>query len=193
MNLDAQPKIGAYGVDNDRGASLDPAPMSCGCHRWHCLLTKHGQHALAERTLAQDGWRTYFPLHLDRHNSRIGPLFGQYAFVAFDPSNDQWPRIYGARGVFTILSRDRRPLPLPVGLIEDLQARTSARRIVDDPGERPEASRIRAGASGTVVQGPWAGWGGLCTLSRRDRLTLLLSAFGRLVPIEFRHDQVVAA
>ncbi len=162
--------------------------------RWYVVIAMHGRNTLAEQSLAADGWRTFFPLMVDRnHSGKLVPLFGSYAFVSIRDGDIGWPRIYSARGVFTLLSRDRRPLPLPVGVIEDLQARTSARRVVDDPGEHPEATRMRVGATGTVVQGPWQGWAGVCTFSRRDRLTLLLGLFGRVVPVEFRLDQVRAA
>jgi len=195
MNLDPQPNDAVQAPEH-RIRGTDPAPTPSGCrpdHRWFVLIAKHGQNTLAEHSLASDGWRTFWPLLCDRaHGNRIVPIFGSYGFIEIRNGDISWPRIYSTRGVFTLLSRERRPLPLPVGVIEDLQARTSDRRVVDDPLEHPEA-RMAVGATGTVVQGPWAGWGGICTLSRRDRLTLLLSAFGRLVPIEFRHDQVIAA
>lgn len=186
-------------VDNDRGASLDPAPMSCGS-RWFCAWTHPGSEYRSELDLMAKGFRVYLPLHLDRRFERdvgqasIGPLFPRYLFIQFDPNRDQWRRIYRSRGIagLIVVTTDK-PIPTPVGIIEHLQSRTSARRIVDDPGEHPEASRIRAGATGTVLQGPWAGWQGVCTLSRRDRLTLLLSLFGRSTPVELRHDQVIAA
>ncbi len=201
MTLDAQPNVAIQPLD-DRIRGTPPAPTPSGCRpaRWYVLIAKYGQNTLAEHSLAADGWRTFFPLmvenHLDRNKqrrNRLVPLFNSYGFIQIPNADIGWPRIYATRGVFTLLSRDRRPLPLPVGVVEDLQARTSARRVVDDPGEHPEAYRMRVGATGTVVQGPWAGWEGVCTLSRRDRLTLLLRLFGRVVPVEFRIDQVRAA
>ena len=194
MTLDIPPNAALDAPQNDWRASLDSVLQSCGCYRWYVVITKHGQREIAEASLSQDGWNTFFPLMVDkRHGNRIVPLFGAYSFVVIPDGDIGWPRIYGTRGIFTILSRERRPLPLPVGVIEDLQARTSARRIVDDPGEHPDATRMRVGATGSVVAGPWAGWEGVCTLSRRDRLTLLLRLFGRVVPVEFRLDQVRAA
>jgi transcription antitermination factor NusG len=194
MTLDPQPNVAVEAV-GDRIRGTDPAPTPSGCipeARWYVLIAKYGQHQLAERSLAADGWRTFFPLMVDRRAGRIVPLFASYAFIAIRSGDIGWPRIYSTRGVFTLLSRERRPLPLPVGAVESLQARTSDRRVVDDPLEHPEA-RIAVGATGTVVQGPWAGWDGVVALSRAKRLTLLLRLFGRTVPVDFRHDQVVAA
>jgi transcriptional antiterminator RfaH len=195
--LDAQPHTRLDARHLDRGASLDPAPMSCGSRqgpRWHCAWTLGHQEYRALKELLAQGFDTYLPLHLDRGTRHIGPLFPKYLFVRFDPAIDAWGAIrntYGVGGLICYASAN--PSPVPIGVIENLQARTSERRIVDDPGECPEASRIRAGASGTVLQGPWAGWTGICTLSRRDRLTLLLALFGRQVPVSLRHDQVIAA
>ncbi len=202
MTLDIDANAALDAPQNDWRASFDPARQSCGRYRWYVVLTKHGQREIAEASLSQDGWNTFFPLMVDnrqRHGNRLVSLFGQYSFLQIPDGDIGWPRIFSTRGVFTLLCRRDRvtrisqPLPLPVGVIEDLQARTSARRVVDDPGEHPEASRMRAGALGSVVAGPWAGWEGVCTLSRRDRLTLLLRLFGRVVPVEFRLDQVRAA
>jgi transcriptional antiterminator RfaH len=199
MTLDPQPHTRLDARHNDRGASLDPAPMSSGS-RWFCAWTHPSAEFRSELDLMAKGFRVYLPLHLDRRFERdagqaiIGPLFPRYLFVQFNPSRDQWRRIYRSRGIAGLIAvTTDKPIPVPIGIIEHLQARTSARRVVDDPGEHPEASRIRVGATGTVLGGPWAGWTGICTLSRRDRLTLLLSLFGRQVPVSLRHDQVIAA
>ena len=149
MTLDTMPNVPLTAPMNDCGGSLDSPPQSCGCYSWHVIIVKHGQREIAELSLACDGWKTFFPLMLDtRHGSRLVPLFGAYNFVQIRHGDIGWPRIYGSRGIFTMLSRDRVPLPLPAGVVEDLQARTSARRVVDDPGENPEASRMRVGALG---------------------------------------------
>jgi transcription antitermination factor NusG len=63
---------------------------------------------------------------------------------------------------------------------------------VDDPTQDEEARAIAIGAAGSVLDGPMAGWQGIVTRSRRDRLTLLLSLFGRQVTAEFHPRQVEA-
>lgn len=166
--------------------------MPSGCLPWFCIATKYGQQFLAEAALAENGWHPYFPLHLNRRTRQIEPLFPGYGFTAIDLDDPHWPRIYRTYGVYTVLGWNRRPAPLPVGVIEDLQARTSARRVVDDPGQTPGASYMAVGAAGSVLEGPLAGFSGVCTRSRRDRLTMLLSLFGRQVETEFHPRQVEA-
>ncbi len=176
------------------GVTLAPTP-SGRLPRWHCIATNYGQQFLAETAVSADGWRTYFPLHLDRRSDRIGPMFPGYGFVEFDANADDWPRICRARGVYQLLGRTGKPTPLPVGQVEALQERTSARRIVDDPGVDWSRARARVspGERGRVVDGPLTGWEGLCTQSGQARVRLLLTLFGTQREVEFKPALVVGA
>jgi hypothetical protein len=88
---------------------------------------------------------------------------------------DQWRRIYRARGVAELIGvANDRPTPLGIGVVEELIARTSPRRIVDDPGSAsfpdPAASRQH--------------WQDLTRLSGKARGELLLRLFGRAAELE---------
>jgi transcription antitermination factor NusG len=146
-----------------------PAPTPSGCFRWHCVATKYGQQTAAEAALAAAGWPVFFPLHLDRRTQRIGPLWPGYGAVAFDLDEPHWPAIYRTHGIFTILSNDRRPVPFPAGIIEELIARTSPRRIVDDPGSAPFPDPAPTRQH----------WQNITALSADARTALLLRLFGR--------------
>jgi transcription antitermination factor NusG len=192
MPLDHPHNVALQRPDRTRGHRA--IPTSSGCiPRWHVLIATYGRNNLCEQSLKADGWDTYWPLLLDQKHQRIGPLFGPYGFVSFQPESRDWPKLYAVRGVFTVLSRERIPCVIPTGVIEDLQHRTSTRGVVDDPGDGPETSRIAPGAHVTVRGGPWAGFQGICSRNRRDRLTALLTLFGRVCPVDFRPDQVEAA
>jgi hypothetical protein len=182
MPLDAQPDPGLDRCNRMRGHDQIPTPSGCR-PRWHCLIATYGQNNLAERSLIADGWTTYWPLLFDTKHHRIGPLFGCYGFAQWSES-DPWPRVYSVRGVFTVLSRDRHPLTVPIGVVEDLRNRTSPRGVVDDPGDGPVGRGIPRGARLNVVGGPWAGWEGVCTMSRNSRVRLLLQLFNRSVEVE---------
>ena len=175
------------------GSMLDPTPS--GSRRWHVVAAISQQEHRALFELLNQGFNAYLPLHLDAAKQRITPLFGGYLFAAFDPASDPWGRILSTRGVWSLLRNSAGiPAPVPVGCIEDLIARTSERRIVDDPGASAAlSSRMPLGAAGTVVEGPLAGWSGICTLSTEKRVRLLLSLFGGQREVEFSQGAVKVA
>jgi transcription antitermination factor NusG len=162
--------------------------MPCGSHRWFCAHTHPAGEFRAELDLLGKGFCVFLPLHLDRRTERIEPLFSRYLFVQFDPGRDQWRRIYRCRGIETLITTTTdRPLPVPHGIVEALIARTSDRRIVDDPRDEPLPP---PGAAVRVLQGPLAGWAGVVRLSRPNRLRLLLEALAGHVEVELRPEMV---
>ena len=171
-------------------AGFDPKP--CGCYRWHVAATfAQSEHTAYAELLAQ-GYVAYLPLHLDRHNCRIVPLWRGYVLVAFDAATDAWGSVRRTRGVRDLLTTaPGRPAPLPVGCVEDLIARTSERRIVDDPGVTVTlAPTMPVGRLGRVLDGPLAGWQGVCTMSTERRVRLLLAVLGGSREVEFSQKSV---
>ena len=167
------------------------APTPSGRNdNWFCIATNWGQDALAEAALTADHWRVYRPLHLRRRDRKIEPLFPGYLFVALDLHDSDWPRVCRARGVYRILGRPGHPQPLPTGVIENLIARTSARRVVDDPGQDASVVYLHPGDHAHVLSGPLAGFSGICTVSRETRIRLLLNLFGRPSEVEFSPQAV---
>lgn len=126
------------------------------------------------------GVRVYLPLHIEpihphgfdrRPKWHITPLFMGYLFGQWSAADDARP-ILRARGIGGIISDPTtgRPAPLPEGAIEELLAKTSARRVVDDPADDP-ALPIEP------VERPH--WQDITRLSGRERSDLLLRLFGR--------------
>jgi transcription antitermination factor NusG len=169
---------------------VDSPESPSGRNRWFCIAATYGQHFQAELALAADRWPVYHPLHLDRRSSRIEPLFHGYLFVQFDLDGEDWPRICRTRGVYRILGDPGHPLPLPEGVIEDLQARTSPRRVVDDPGSAPFPAQMPPGTPVRLVGGVWDDLRGITAASRQNRLAVLLSLFNRDVVVTVRPDAV---
>ncbi len=173
---------------------MQPLPAPSGRFaRWRCIATNYGHQSLAESTIRADGWPVYAPECLDRRRNRITPLFVGYLFALFDAEADDWPRICRCRGVYRILGRIGRPEPIPVGVIEGLMARTSARNVVDDPGDATNIVQFNPGERARVATGPLAGFEGICSLSSRERVTLLLSLFGRQTPTRFNPAELERA
>lgn len=155
---------------------------SCGRLRWYVVRSLAGHAVAAENALSADGWRVYHPLHLHRaagHPSRITSLFANYMFTEIDITACDWPRICRTRFVAALLGPPGSPLPVPVGVVEQLQARTSARRIVDDPLSPEAWKNIPVGAAVAVVDGPLAGLRGICRMSAENRCSVLLGLLGR--------------
>ena len=184
---------------NDSGVSLSPAPMSSGS-RWFCCATHPSQELRAVAELANQHYRTYLPMHLAHRSQRglsitsIVPLFRGYCFVSFDPLRDAWGAIRHTRGVLALIRHaPDAPTPLPGGVIEHLQARTSSRGVVDDPGDAPATPRIPIGGAVSVVGGAFDGWAGVVALSASDRCGVLLRLLGREVVVSLDPRHVRAA
>jgi transcription antitermination factor NusG len=186
MMVDEPHRPGALGAQRPAGAPDDFAPWSCGRLRgWHVVETHPGKPFTAERALAAAGWDVFHPLHLQpmagKHADKIVPLFPGYLFVLFGLEDD-WPRICRTEAVHRLLGPPGKPSPVPMAAINDLQARTSARRIVDDP-LTPGAPPYGPGARLAVRSGPFAGLSGVCAMAAADRIMVMLSMFGRDVPV----------
>ena len=153
-----------------------PELATCGSHsagpRWHCAITHPGQEYRAELACMELGFVAYLPLLLERSilgESHITPLFRGYLLVQFDRGADQWRRLYRCRGISGLIGVTLdKPTPLPQGVVEGLQARTSDRRIVDDPGAYPPPAPSER-----------QHWHDITKLSGRARTALLLRLFGR--------------
>jgi transcription antitermination factor NusG len=196
MPLDIRSGTALSGPQHDSADSLASPRMSCGS-RWHCIATQPHQEFAAVGELARQHYRTFLPLHLERGNhrpDRIVPLFCRYAFVAFDPMRDPWGSIRHTRGVLALIRHaPESPTPLPAGVVEHLMARTSARGVVDDPGDAPAVSHIPLGAAVSVVHGPLAGLAGVVALSSANRVCVLLRLLGREVRANLDPQHVRAA
>lgn len=107
-------------------------------------------------------------------------LFPGYIFVRFDTGADHWKAITQLRGVRRILGADpTHPTPLRPGAVERLRAQFDAGEFTP----KPEAA-IAAGELLAFTAGPFSGRVGVCSLSRGERIEILLQEFGREVPVK---------
>jgi transcriptional antiterminator RfaH len=139
-------------------------------------MTHPGGEYRAELHLVEQGFAVYSPLVLDlRFRREIGhgsihPAFPGYLFVSLDLARDEWRRIYRTRGIAGLIGETiARPTALGPGIVEELIARTSPRRIVDDPGS----------TSFPDPAAPRKHWRNLAGLSGKARRELLLQLFGQ--------------
>lgn len=167
--------------------------------RWYVASTHPKAEAFAAAELKNQDFETYLPLKDERKIVRhkavsvTSPLFPSYLFVCFDRTAQRWRSINGTRGVQRLICSGLgdNPRPLPIGAVEDLQARQAAGEF----GAREDRKRpiILAGQMLRILSGPFSDFEGICLLSKGQRVTVLISMLGRSSPTELRSDQVIAA
>jgi transcription antitermination factor NusG len=157
------------------------------------VATTHGHHHDAEHQIAAAGWKVFAPLHLQRgirKAERIVPLFGNYLFVGWSHDAD-WGSLQRVRYVWSLLMAEPgRPAVVPDGVVEDLQRRSSPRRVVDDP--LLTAAAYLPGEPIKIRAGPLAGLQGVCGLSAGARVRVLFELFGKEMQADFRNIDVMA-
>src|SRR6266487_6089250 len=107
--------------------SLKLAPSE----RWFLVNAQPKSERKAELHLGAQGFRTYLPQiqktirHARQLKSVRAPLFPRYLFVILDLERDRWLSVRSTIGVSSLFSnRDGRPVPVPIGIVESLIARS---------------------------------------------------------------------
>lgn len=179
-----------------------PTAMPCGSHsgaRWFVVHTNTRAEFRGLIDLAGMGFRPYLPMFVrysrpkklgEQTRAEVLPLFPRYMFVSFDPTRAQWRRIFGARGIaYLIMSPGEKPVPVPRGVVERIQARGRAGDgVIDD---RAEAfPTVDAGNTYRVMDGPFAGFEGACAMTDGKRVRLLLAMLGSVREVEFTRGEL---
>lgn len=157
---------------------------------WYVVHTQVGRENLAAQQLRNQGFEIYFPRirknrkHARRTDTVLAPLFPRYMFVHIDTNSQRWRSINGTMGVSYIISDGENPLPVPLGVIENIMEREDDERIVSLPSKR-----FNAGDQLLIGHGPFADHvGEFEDMSGDERVVLLLNLLGRpvrvRVPIE---------
>ncbi len=179
-----------------------PMRMDCGSvpaseatdARWYCVRTQYRHELVALAALWRDLFRAHLPQYVSRTRGNaplILPLFPRYLFVRFATGRDPWRRVFSARGVERLFMADATtPLPLPAGVVEQLQARGR-------PGDGVIDDRVTAptllGRTVAVTVGPFADARGLCVMSGEQRVQVLLEVLGRRVQVTVPRGHVAVA
>lgn len=154
-------------------------------NRYFVVQTQPSADGIAAANLLNQGFDVFQPtITVERKHPRyqrvtsevIEPLFPGYLFVRFDLSDARWRSVNGTRGVKGLLGAGEQPIPVPVGIVEDIQRRLTAGEFTPRAVRGP---RLKRGELGQVTAGPFSGFIGECLASRRDRVKLLLNIFGR--------------
>jgi hypothetical protein len=177
MPIDASAITTLHPPPNEPPGSLATPGVLCGLHgglRWYCAWTQQQRERQAVAAIMAAGFDAYLPMHHTRTacwHSLIVPLFPRYVFCRFDRDRDPWGKIATARGVCGLIQHGTGlPTALPDHAILELQARTSLRGVVDDPGDTSPWEPVQAGYRPV--------WGSLAGMDAGARQRLLIRLFG---------------
>jgi transcription elongation factor/antiterminator RfaH len=172
---------------------VKPPPALEGEARWFVAHTLPRSEARAEFHLGAQGFTTYVP-HIQkttRHARQLRtvrtPLFPRYLFLILDPKRDRWLSVRSTVGVSHLITCDGQPVPVPVGIVESLIARSDGNLTLLDPG-------LVEGQSVRILSGPFADFVG--TLERLDeagRVRVLLQMMGTAVPVALHRSALSPA
>jgi len=151
--------------------------------RWYLAHTRPNNERKAEFNLNAQGFTTFLPQlektirHARRLKTVRRPLFPRYLFVQFDVAQDRWLSVNGTIGVSRLVMQDARPVPVPIGIVEELRAHS-------DGGVTHLDFSVREGQRVRILSGPFADF--TATLARLDegrRVQVLLEMMGTAVPV----------
>jgi transcriptional antiterminator RfaH len=161
--------------------------------RWYLVHARPNNESKAAFNLAAQGFEAFLPRiektvrHARRLQTVRRPLFPRYLFVRFDTARDRWLSICGTFGVARLFMQDGRPVPVPVGIVEDLLAHS-------DAGLTRLDVELREGQRVHILSGPFADL--TATLARLDegrRVEVLLEMMGAAVPVSVERRALAPA
>jgi transcriptional antiterminator RfaH len=163
--------------------------------RWYVVHTHAHCESKAAIHLRRQAYTVYLP-HLQkkiRHARRLSlvgrPLFPRYLFVRLDIEQAPWRAIRSTIGVAGLVSTSDRPAPVPVGIIEQIQASEDADGIV----RLPTADHFRNGQLVEITDGAFDGLQGLVeSTTDEERVTLLLNLLGREIRVRVSPEMLRA-
>lgn len=162
--------------------------------RWYAVYTQPQRELMACEHLERQGFEVVAPrcMKRRRHARRVedvpAPLFPRYIFACFDAADAAWRVIRSTRGVVEIVRSGLTPLPVPVGVVEEISRR------LDETGcmHLVETSRLSPGDRIRIETGPFADYEAIFQSVRdEDRVVALLSLLGREVRAEVPIEAVM--
>src|SRR5215468_190648 len=165
-----------------------------GNERWFLLHSLPKSEGRAEFHLNAQGFRPYLPRiqktirHARQLRTVHAPLFPRYLFVILDLERDRWLSVRSTVGVSSLFSsRDGRPVPVPIGIVESLIARS------EDSLTRLDSGLVK-GQNVRVLTGPFVDFvGTLDRLNTAGRVRVLLQMMGTAVPVTLHRSALAPA
>ena len=162
--------------------------------RWYVVKTAPRREIFAAQQIENQGFTTFLPKQLKtvRHARRVRTAFAAffpgYLFARFDVGRDRWRSINGTLGVSHLIMQGERPIPAPVGVIEDLIAASDARGVLT------EGPWLEVGQQVRITHGPFADQLAVIErLGNADGVRVLLEIMGAQVPVDAKREHLIAA
>jgi transcriptional antiterminator RfaH len=173
-------------------ASVQPGGLFAG-QRWYVVHTLPVREIRARTHLENQGFVTFLPQrqktvrHARKFKTVVAPFFPRYLFVVFDLMRDRWRSINGSMGVASLIMQGDLPQPVPVGVVETLQA------LMDNRGQLNFEKSFRVGDRVRLTAGPLAEKIGICDrLDDAGRVRVLLDIMGGQIPVQVESRHLVA-
>jgi len=160
--------------------------------RWFVVQTLPRQELRAKLNLERQGYRVCLPQiqKTIRHSRQLRTvqtaLFPRYLFIRLNLTRDRWSPVRSTIGVSRLITADERPVPVPVGVVEEIIERTS------ESGMTRLDCKLSIGERVRILSGPFAECvGTLARLDEAGRVRVLLEMMGNAVPVAL-HRSVLA-
>jgi transcriptional antiterminator RfaH len=159
---------------------------------WYLIMSKPRQENLAKENLQQQGYEVYLPLvsltrrRKGRYITVVEPAFSRYILIRLDQDTDNWAPIRSTFGVSGMVYFGFQAAHIPDSLVEALQQRENEEGVLT-----MSTPKLKHGDKVKVLDGIFEGYEGIFTAkSRKERVTILLEATGKLMHIDIDEHQV---
>lgn len=181
------------------GGTLDLCFLPCGSRSgapWYCIQTHPSAELEADWHLRNQGFATYLPqVQTVRQNrqTKIVPLFPGYLFAQITERSPSWGPMRSTRGVATVLVMPGTadPAEVPHAALLEFWRQCEPNGVIY-PSKPIRPPLDLTGRQVQVTGGPFAALAGICQHSARDRVTILLSIFGRTTAVQVGRSEVKA-
>jgi transcription antitermination factor NusG len=154
---------------------------------WYCVQTNPRQEHLAVMHLGNRGFTVMFPQYTHPRTNHQCPLFPGYLFSSFDVEKTNWKLIFTTPGVKHLFMRTQGiPLPIPQHLIDNIE-----QQIQDSQWRASELPDVRVGDKVRILDGPFASFEGVCSMTATKRIEVMITIFGHLSEVNFNPNSVV--
>jgi transcriptional antiterminator RfaH len=162
--------------------------------RWYVVKTLPRREIFAGQQLENQGFTVFLPKqvktarHARRIRTSLAAFFPSYLFVRLDLEHQRWRSINGTYGVSHLVTQGERPVPAPVGVVEDLIA------AADERGVMVEGPWLEIGQQVRITHGPFVDQLAVIDrFSNSEGVRVLLEIMGAIVPVEAKREHLIAA
>ena len=161
--------------------------------QWFVVCTKPRAEIFAAQHIKATGMEVFLPLLVKPTHQEA--LFPSYLFAHFDVRDRSWARLYGTQGVVKLLgSCDKyEPSPIPDWVIEELRERCDDRGAICMNEVVNDDRVVKPGDAVKVLDGPFANFEGVCQMTSKNRVMVLMTLFGQVREIKMERSSVCLA